>query len=114
MDASSNNFNNYSGGILVESGTSVDHCVVLVGWKDTTVSDGSGGYWILRNSWGPDWGIGNTGYMYISYGSDEVGCDADYLVYKEVFLTHLPVAGFTASSTSSCSSGTIQFTDQSN
>ena len=47
------------------SGTSVIIAIVLVGWKDTTVSDGSGGYWIMRNSWGTDWGVDSTGYMYI-------------------------------------------------
>jgi PKD repeat protein/predicted secreted protein len=114
MDASSNNFNNYTGGILVETGTSTDHCVDLVGWKDTTVSDGSGGYWILRNSWGTDWGVNNTGYMYISYASDLVGSAADYIIYKGGTSHDAPpVAGFTASVTSSCTSGTIQFTDES-
>jgi C1A family cysteine protease len=114
MDASSNKFNDYSGGILVESGTSVDHCVVLVGWKDTTVSDGSGGYWILRNSWGTDWGVGNTGYMYISYGSDEVGCDADYLVYKGGVPHNVaPVADFVANETTVAPNTTVTFTDES-
>jgi PKD repeat protein len=114
MDAASTNFNNYSGKILVESGTSPDHCVVLVGWKDTTVSDNSGGYWILRNSWGTDWGVNKTGYMYISYGSDVVGNMADFLVYKGGTSHNAPpVASFSASATTSCTSGTVQFTDQS-
>ena len=111
VDAASNGWNNYSGGIWVESGTSTDHAVSLVGWCDTTVSDGSGGYWILRNSWDTDWGV--AGYMYISYGSDAVGCDADYIVYKGG-ISHAvaPVASFAASTTSSCT-GVIQFTDAS-
>ncbi len=90
MDASSSNFNGYSGGIFVETGTATDHAIVLAGWVDTTVADGSGGYWILRNSWGTGWGI--DGYMYISYGSDFVGCDADYIVYKG----GVPHTGFNA------------------
>ena len=36
-----------------------DHMVVLEGWNDSTQS------WIVRNSWGPYWGM--SGYMYIKY-----------------------------------------------
>jgi PKD repeat protein/predicted secreted protein len=117
VDASSNNFSAYTGGIYVESGTSTDHCVDLVGWKDTTVSDGSGGYWILRNSWGygPDiqWGVDWSGYMYISYGSDAVETAASYLVYKGGPSHGAPIAHFTdLADTVSCF-GTVQFTDES-
>jgi len=71
----------YKHGIFTEaSDSSTDHAVVLVGWKDTIVTDGSGGYWIMRNSWGSGWGI--KGYMYITYGTDKIGSYADYIVYK--------------------------------
>jgi C1A family cysteine protease len=36
--------------------------VVLVGWNDE-----AGGYWIMRNSWGQEWG--ENGYMRIRYKS---------------------------------------------
>jgi PKD repeat protein/predicted secreted protein len=114
MDASNSSFDSYTGGIWVTTGSEIDHAIVLVGWKDTTVTDGSGGYWIMRNSWGPDWGINNTGYMYLSYGSALIGSLADYIVYKGGTPHDVPpVASFAASATSSCTSGTIQFTDQS-
>jgi predicted secreted protein len=77
--AASSDWSNYSGGIFTESGLIFDHCVVLVGWCDSASISG-GGYWILRNSWGPSWGI--DGYMYLSYGSDVVGMFANYIVYK--------------------------------
>jgi len=112
VDASSSAWQNYLGGILTESSSSgyTDHAVVLVGWVDSTAISG-GGYWILRNSWGPNWG--NVGYMYISYGSDLVGTSANYIVYKGG-VPHItpPEANFVASPTSSCT-GTIQFTDAS-
>ena len=79
IDAASSAWSSYSGGIFTESDSVVDHAVVLVGWVDSAQVSG-GGYWILRNSWGPSWGI--NGYMYLSYGSDAVGTNAAYMVYK--------------------------------
>jgi cathepsin L len=55
---------------------SIDHDVVLVGWDDSI------GSWMLRNSWGTSWGIG--GYMWISYGANQVG-------YESVFGVLAPV-----------------------
>jgi C1A family cysteine protease len=110
IDASGNAFSNYSNGIFTGSGGITNHAVVLVGWVDSASVSG-GGYWILRNSWGSSWGM--NGYMYISYGSAQVGCFANYIVYKGGTLHDLPpVASFGASSTSSCT-GTIQFIDSS-
>ena len=44
----------------------INHCVVLVGWKDDP-SIGNGGYWIVKNSWGPY--SGYDGYFNIEYGA---------------------------------------------
>ncbi len=52
-----------------------DHVVALVGWND----NGGDGYWILRNSWGANWGEG--GYMRIKYRAAHVACSACYLVF---------------------------------
>jgi C1A family cysteine protease len=63
----------YSGGIFngcTSMGT--NHMVVLVGWDDKTQS------WILRNSWGADWG--EDGYMRIRYNCSRVGEEASYVV----------------------------------
>jgi C1A family cysteine protease len=56
----------------------VNHGVVLVGWDDTL---GDEGVWILRNSWGDDWG--EDGYMYIEYGCSMVGYAARYVEYSD-------------------------------
>ena len=58
----------YTGGIYEPVWTSeefgqANHCVALVGYDDT------GGYWIIKNSWGPDWG--ENGYGGVYYGDLE-------------------------------------------
>ncbi len=67
-------FQDYDGGIFSTNECStVNHAILLVGWND------SGGYWILRNSWGPSWG--ESGYMRITYGTSRVGYAATYIDY---------------------------------
>jgi hypothetical protein len=64
-------FQYYTGGIFKSNDSGrVNHGVVLVGWNDT------GGYWILKNSWGTGWG--ESGYMRITYDSNQVGYGAAY------------------------------------
>ena len=57
-----------------------DHVVALVGWDDNN----GDGYWILRNSWGPEWG--EEGYMRIKYHSARVSCAACYLVFTPALI----------------------------
>jgi len=59
IDASGSTFNYYSGGTMQasECGTSLDHAVNVIGYG----SDSNGDYWLMRNSWGTDWGL--SGYM---------------------------------------------------
>jgi hypothetical protein len=42
----------------------LDHMISLVGWNDAP-ADGGMGYWIVRNSWGDQWG--EDGYMRLRY-----------------------------------------------
>jgi len=58
----------YSGGILSASacGLSIDHAIQLTGY-----SPNSGGYWIVRNSWGPSWG--ESGFIYLQFGQNTCG-----------------------------------------
>jgi len=43
------------------------HWVLLVGWKDDPENIKNGGYWIIKNSWGSDWGY--DGFFNLEYGS---------------------------------------------
>jgi len=62
------------------------HNIILLGWDDNL---GANGVWILRNSWGGDWGVdpwgvhhssNDNGYMLIEYGCLHVG---DYAYWVE-------------------------------
>ena len=54
-------FTSYQSGIYNScNSSSFNHMVTLEGW-----SDDEGGYWIMRNSWGTEWG--EAGYMRIRY-----------------------------------------------
>jgi len=62
-------FHAYNGGIFNAcEDKDTNHVVVLVGWDD---NQGTAGVWILRNSWGTDWG--EDGYMRIEYECSRVG-----------------------------------------
>jgi len=59
----------YQGGVITHScGDSLDHCVQIVGWN---VYTGNIPYWIIRNSWGADWGL--QGYLWVERNKDECG-----------------------------------------
>lgn len=68
VDASA--WSSYEGGVLATCGTTVDHAVQVVG-----VDTSGTGYWIVRNSWGSDWG--ESGNIYLSYGSDTCALTSD-------------------------------------
>lgn len=71
------NFASYRSGVFnAGSVQTPNHGIVLVGWDDSL---GAQGAWLLRNSWGTDWG--EDGYMWIEYGRSNVGFSANFLVY---------------------------------
>lgn len=66
VDADSWQF--YTSGVLTScNATDVDHGVAVVGYNDVA----SPNYWILKNTWGADWGM--SGYIYIQKGINACG-----------------------------------------
>jgi cathepsin F len=62
----------YTGGVLTadQCGLSIDHAIQLTGY-----SSDQGGYWIVRNSWGTDWGL--SGFIWLQYGSNTCGITSE-------------------------------------
>ena len=74
--AGGDSFWNDGQGIGTGRSSSIDHDVVIVGWDD---SKGSGGAWIMRNSWGTGWGS-MQGYAWVQYGAYDLGTEAVWAV----------------------------------
>ncbi len=75
-----NSFRNYAGGVYFgttsdNNNPATNHAIVLVGWDDAK------GAWLLKNSWGTDWG--EDGYMWIKYNSNNVGRRAAWVRAKK-------------------------------
>jgi hypothetical protein len=58
-------WSSYTGGIVTSCGDAIDHCVQVVGLNADE------NYWIVRNSWGTDWG--EHGYIYLEAGVNMCG-----------------------------------------
>ena len=57
--------------------SSANHAVVIVGYG----TDKGVKYWIIRNSWGPNWG--KKGYFFLQFGVNRCGI-ANWVAYPNV------------------------------
>ncbi|MFA8450001.1 MAG: GEVED domain-containing protein [Bacteroidales bacterium] len=70
------NWGAYTGGVLSGSSSEyTNHIVLITGWDDANQC------WIIKNSWGADWG--EDGYIRIAYGSHLSGQYSTYLKYDK-------------------------------
>ncbi|XP_065885607.1 cathepsin O-like [Dysidea avara] len=69
VTVNANIWQDYRGGIVRYhcTNTSIDHAVQVVGYDMTNDPP----YWIVRNTWGPDWGV--KGYIYIAMDKNLCG-----------------------------------------
>ena len=57
----------------------INHEVLIIGWDDKQKNQGfKDGSWIVKNSWGSDWGA-FSGYAYLPYGSSNIGFGASWV-----------------------------------
>ena len=71
VDAAGVQWQFYAGGTVTSSsgcGTSLDHGVLIVGYQTTSATP----YWIVKNSWGKDWGL--AGYIQIEISNGQGVC----------------------------------------
>ena len=62
----------YTEGVFNEHDTRItNHAVTLCGWDDAK------GAWLIKNSWGTDWGM--NGYVWIAYGANSIGDGAAWV-----------------------------------
>lgn len=73
--AANDKMQSYKSGVFNScDSTQPNHAIVIVGWDD------DGQYFIVRNSWGNNFGI--NGYINIKYGCNYIGIASNYIVYK--------------------------------
>lgn len=94
IEASGSHFQFYSEGVFTgRCGTELDHGVTAVGYGATV--DGTK-YWIVKNSWGPEWG--EKGYIRMKRdvsakeGHCGIAMEASYPVKTSANPKHLPIA----------------------
>jgi len=69
----SNAFMSHTSGVFTRcDGTRPNHAINIVGWDD------DGQYFIIKNSWGVEWG--EQGYGKIKYGCNYIGIAANYII----------------------------------
>ena len=78
----------YAGGVYNEPVASDSdgggHAVVIAGWDDDA------GAWLIKNSWGTDWGGDEQGYGWIGYNSNRIGRHTAWIKAKSRFYVLKP------------------------
>ncbi len=63
------------------NGCNPNHAVVIVGWDDDYEAQGQTGAFIVRNSWGADWG--QNGYFYVPYNDESIALNGTIAYFDD-------------------------------
>jgi hypothetical protein len=86
-------FQMYNSGVFDEDDSgNVNHGITVIGWDDSKTHALGSGAWLIKNSWGTHWGEtggygADRGYMWIAYGSNQVGFGAAWAEAPDCHLT---------------------------
>lgn len=58
----------------------MNHSVVIIGWGKDKESNAK--YWIVRNSYGPNWGM--NGDFYVKRGSNDFGMEVENMAFTAI------------------------------
>lgn len=81
IDAYNTKFFNYKEGIYNEKCAEPNHAVILVGYGIDQKTKKS--FWIIRNSWGSDWGMNGYGYV-LNDASNIYSCNLTRYGYQPI------------------------------
>ena len=67
---------------MKNKGINTDHSVVIIGWGESPIhnSNQTDKYWIVRNSFGVDWGL--HGDFYVGRGNNDFGIEEEVSAFE--------------------------------
>jgi C1A family cysteine protease len=82
---------NYHSGCYVGPNGATNHAILLCGWDDSMCN--GNGAWLIKNSWGPSWGM--SGFGWIQFNTCSIGAGGRLLNYAPFPVARMAYASHT-------------------